>query len=969
MPSPVVETLRGAYSIGFNDVMAVGDAGTIVWTAGGTVRVLDSGTTRRLNAVTLADLNIYVVVGDAGTILTKARGIEVTKWTARASPTTMRLAAVAAESGVVLAVGENGTALRSINGIDWTPQSTGHTGPLTGAAAGKGVFVVAAAHPTLLVSIDGALTFQTITLEAHGPVGGVSSVVFGGNRFYVSGANGIYASTDGVNWHWIGGGLATGDSVTGAAYFDGALLSLINGDDVRDELGNTYPLGGVTGWRAIAAGGSLLIDTRAFVVGTGGRIAWRPQPLRAAAVFPPVVLPAATISVVDPNFRPNLTGSPVIEPLPDGRSYVGGAALTFDVNGQTQRGIARLTRQGAIDGTFNPGAGLDFTAPSREVSIDADVRGVSLVPQGNQIVAFFHVSYGIRSLATTFTPAGRFNFDGSRDASFQPEGHLRRTVNRPVLLADGRWIAVSVGRNPEGNRTVRLTRHSRDGVTDQDYGDRVLTPLEPAPVASPDGNGQVDPLNYHVLRTVDPLGRVYLGIYYDFLPFFREIGESSRFGQGKTMLLRLNPDGTPDASFAVRSLPQLSTLQATSRGLLCQSRERQGPDLLKTTFRLTFEGERDAAFHSSQILSFQGSFAFTEVATLPDGSHLALRNDPAGNRGIVRFDANGDRDPTLYAEFGAAAGSIHILVPASDQTIYVGGAFTSIGGVSQGILARVTPRTHFATTRLSNLSVRARTETGAGTLIGGFITHGSSTNVLVRAAGPALAVFGVSGLLTDPQLALFSGNELLAANDDWNSPASAALAAASARLDAFPFSTTSKDAALLARIGSGGFTTQVTSANSSSGAALLEIFHNEPAPTDATSSRLINLSARATAGAAAETLIAGFTIQGEFTRNILIRAVGPGLGKFGVPGVLGNPALTLYRGNIAIAQNDNWETAPSATITAVRNAMNAANAFPLESGSMDAALTLTLPGGQYTAHVTGPNGTSGVVLVEIYDVP
>src|SRR5688572_20925019 len=102
--------------------------------------------------------------------------------------------------------------------------------------------------------------------------------------------------------------------------------------------------------------------------------------------------------------------------------------------------------------------------------------------------------------------------------------------------------------------------------------------------------------------------------------------------------------------------------------------------------------------------------------------------------------------------------------------------------------------------RVSNVSARARTASGADTLIAGFtVETGTSRTVLLRVVGPALVPFGVTGALTDPQLILFRGETRIAGNDDWNRD-SGATAAAFSQLGAFALPHGSKDAALLVNL-------------------------------------------------------------------------------------------------------------------------------------------------------------------------
>ena len=149
------------------------------------------------------------------------------------------------------------------------------------------------------------------------------------------------------------------------------------------------------------------------------------------------------------------------------------------------------------------------------------------------------------------------------------------------------------------------------------------------------------------------------------------------------------------------------------------------------------------------------------------------------------------------------------------------------------------------------------------------------------------------------------------------------------------------------------------------------------------SARLTNLSARASVGTSANILIAGFGVSGTGSKQVLLRGVGPGLATtFGLTGVLAQPQLTLYDSVVptnpqVIATCTAWGTAPVAGPSTVQAGILPANAtvmttvgaFSLVSGSADAAMIVTLPPGNYTAQLSGVSGTTGIALVEIYEVP
>ncbi len=179
---------------------------------------------------------------------------------------------------------------------------------------------------------------------------------------------------------------------------------------------------------------------------------------------------------------------------------------------------------------------------------------------------------------------------------------------------------------------------------------------------------------------------------------------------------------------------------------------------------------------------------------------------------------------------------------------------------------------------------------------------------------------------------------------------------------AFGLPLASKDAALFVPLGVGAYSAQVTSSGSA-GTALVEAYDFD-GPT--TASRLINLSVRTQVGTGENILIVGFVVEGNAPKQILLRAVGPGLAQFGVGGVLADPRLSLFSSGVSTATqvNDNW--GGSAALSA---AFTATGAFGLASVSKDAALLVTLQPGAYTAQVSGVGDTTGVALVEVYEVP
>lgn len=265
--------------------------------------------------------------------------------------------------------------------------------------------------------------------------------------------------------------------------------------------------------------------------------------------------------------------------------------------------------------------------------------------------------------------------------------------------------------------------------------------------------------------------------------------------------------------------------------------------------------------------------------------------------------------------------------------------------------------------RLANVSIvgSANDRIVVGFSLGGAGRSGS-TAVLARAAGPALAQFGVVGALTDPVLTIFDQGRLVSTNDDWGGDA--LLSSASTAVGAFPFLAASKDAAVVLSLTRSSYSAEVVDGDKGTGVTVVELYDTTDAANHVTP-RLINISARGITGINESTLTAGFTIQGGGSVKVLLRGIGPALERFGVTGVLANPRVTLFRGGTLIASNENWSDVEPTTIEVAQTAVGA---FAMGEKSQDAALVISLIPGSYSAQVSSASG-SGMALVEVYEVP
>lgn len=286
---------------------------------------------------------------------------------------------------------------------------------------------------------------------------------------------------------------------------------------------------------------------------------------------------------------------------------------------------------------------------------------------------------------------------------------------------------------------------------------------------------------------------------------------------------------------------------------------------------------------------------------------------------------------------------------------------------------------------LINISTRGRVETGDSVMIGGFWISGTTPKtVLIRARGPSLADFGVPGPLANPVIQLYSGPTVIAQNNDWQTTdplcGSPAVACGNATdiqntgLDPCSVTTTgcTFDSAIHVTLPPGGYTAILSGVSGGTGVGIVEVFEADTAAA----SRLINISTRGKVLTGDDVMIGGFWISGTAPKRVLLRARGPSLAAFGVPGPLANPAIQLYSGAAMITQNDDWQTTDplcDPKIIACGNAVSIQNtgldpcSVTTAGCTLDSALLVTLPPGGYTAILSGSGGGTGIGIVEVFE--
>jgi hypothetical protein len=135
-----------------------------------------------------------------------------------------------------------------------------------------------------------------------------------------------------------------------------------------------------------------------------------------------------------------------------------------------------------------------------------------------------------------------------------------------------------------------------------------------------------------------------------------------------------------------------------------------------------------------------------------------------------------------------------------------------------------------------------------------------------------------------------------------------------------------------------------------------------PTPTPAGTSRLGNISTRGLVQTGSGVTVAGFIVTGTDSKTVVLRGLGPTLSQppFNIPGTLADPTLQLFDGSgHPLWFNDNWKDTQQAQIQATGRA---------PPNDFESAILQVLPPGNYTAILSGKNGTTGVGLVEVYDI-
>jgi len=394
----------------------------------------------------------------------------------------------------------------------------------------------------------------------------------------------------------------------------------------------------------------------------------------------------------------------------------------------------------------------------------------------------------------------------------------------------------------------------------------------------------------------------------------------------------------------------IGSIEGSGNVYLGANRLTVGTRNINTSFSGVISGSGLLSKVGSGILTLQANDCIADTVGLILVSGSTIKLDFTGSPDVIAsLKVNGVlQPPGIYG--GPMSGAPHILLE------FRGSGTVSVGPVST----------------LGNISTRAFVQTGDDVMIGGFVVQGTEPKrVIIRAIGPELAHHGVPNVLADPTLELHDGTgALIASNDNWHETIIGGIITSQQWVDILnsgyvPGDT--RESAIIAELPAGNYTAIVRGVNATTGVALVEVY----ALSSETNSILGNISTRAFVQTGDNVMIGGFIVQGAQPKRVIIRAIGPELGAppYNVPNALADPTLELHdRTGALIASNDNWQSTIIGGIITANQVREIQASGYAPSDGRESAIIAFLPPGHYTAIVRGVNNTTGLALVEVYDV-
>ncbi|MDQ3198059.1 MAG: delta-60 repeat domain-containing protein [Verrucomicrobiota bacterium] len=634
---------------------------------------------------------------------------------------------------------------------------------------------------------------------------------------------------------------------------------------------------------------------------------------------------------------------------PDGKIVLAG--FTRGDTATDDFALARYNVDGSLDSTFGTGGKVETDFFS---SVDR-VNAIAIQADGKIIAAGF---------TDTFFGLIRYNTNGTIDTSFGVfgDGKVRQPVagggsaqvNAVAIQSDGKIVVAGrAGDQVANTLDFAILQFNTDGTLDTSFGTGGGTNVDFFA-----GNDAVFAL------VIQADGKIVAA------------GSASR-GDATSpdfALVRLNADGSFNTTFGTGG-KVTTDFSASLDGIYGLALQTDGK-IVAAGFTF-IESEANDNFALARYLSDgtldpafgTGGKVITDIHPVTDEAHaVVVESDghiiaggiagPFGNLdfALARYDSDGSLDSSFGADgivttvFTSSDDVINGLALQADGKLVAAGLS---GSGSAFALARYLTVETTATSRLLNIATRLNVLTGGNVLIGGFIITGDDPKkVIVRAIGPSLALGGSDGVLADPVLELHQPDGTVVTNDNWRDMQEQEI------IDSTIPPANELESAIVATLEPGAYTAIVLGQNGGTGLALVETYDLD----QGAASQLANISTRGFVDTGNNVMIGGFILGGgdESARTVVVRGIGPSLADVGVTNPLQDPMLELYNGDgDLIVSNDDWKDSQQSAIE---------DAGLAPGDERESAIEATLAAGSYTAILRGKNNTTGVGLVEAYNL-
>jgi uncharacterized delta-60 repeat protein len=403
---------------------------------------------------------------------------------------------------------------------------------------------------------------------------------------------------------------------------------------------------------------------------------------------------------IDASFTPGTGASNTVNTVAlqaDGKILIGGLFTTY--NGTARNRIARLNTDGTLDLSFNPGAGTDNT-----------VSAIAIQPDGKILIGGNFTSYN----GTAINRIARLNSDGTLDASFVVGAGADNNVTEILLQPDGKIIIGGTFLNYSGTAKNRITRLNTDGSIDAGF--TIGTGFNNAVSAlaiqtdgkiivgggftSYNGTARNRIIRLNTNGTLDASFTIGTGSNGAINTIVVQPDGKFTFGgtfttyngTGRTRVARINADGTLDASFnpgtGANSTVDAMAIQADGKLLTAGVLTVYNSAVVNYLTRLNTNGTKDVVFNPGN----SANNVITDIGIQSNGKILIAGTFTSYNGAAVTRLARLNVDGSLDVSFNPGTGAnstINAIAIQSDGKIIIAGAFTNYGGTARNYIARV----------------------------------------------------------------------------------------------------------------------------------------------------------------------------------------------------------------------------------------------------------------------------------------